>query len=936
MMKRSILFVFICLMAVVASAVPARPTPFLFEQSDGTMITVRLLGDEWASAYVTADGYVVERADNGDFYYVTKSGRSKVMAHDVKHRSSAEQAYIRAHADELTLKSLNNSVSSAKRASAGVQRRAGTQVPNNGSPRIPIILVQYKDIKFQDSDPVATFENQFNQKNKSCYQYFFDQSRGLFTPQFDVMGVVELANNRSFYGAQTSSSNDSYIGDMVYEGVMGLPNVDFSQYDNDNDHYCDVIVILYAGVGQASSGVTASVWPCQWNMASAYYYGQSNYSSFQRNGVTIDKFAVFNELVPQWSGWTQTYRIDGVGTFCHEFSHCLGLPDYYDTDDYDPDYYGMGSWSLMNSGCYLDNSDTPCGYSGYDRHFMGWLQYTIPEENTQYTLEPLTSNNGQALFIVNDENSNEYYVLENRQKSGWDQYLPSKGLKVDHVTYDASAWNSNVVNNYAMQRMTIIPADNKLSSSNESGDLYPYNGNNKLTDESTPAATLNLGTKGKMGKPITEITQLSGGNVRLWFRKGSFTMDTPEMNEVDASTINDNGFTATWTKVKNVQTYTLNVASAAANTPTYNQNITNLTDTVAVVTGLEPGGTYAVKVRATYTNGQTGDWSEPVTVTLTETPILLPVEAATITNNSFTARWNAMKNVSSYTLRVMQDGVLPYKLLYTETFAKCTADANNNIYNSLDNYLDNAGWRGQNVYQAVGGVRLGVKTSSGATGALTSPAIDLMNFEGKMTVKITVGAYTGKSNCGLRIYYDGASETITVPDETQTTYTILLSGDVSDTQYLKIQTTDKGKPVVVTNLEVYAGDATSVQNGAPRRAQEFGDEFLRTITGITDTYYNVAGLQAGKIYHYQVRGIYADGSQSVWSDLGTVTLAGTTVLEGDINADGAVDGTDLNIMVDIILGNDNAANYDGRANLNDDNLVDVLDLNRLINILLGQ
>ncbi len=925
-----------CLMAVVASAVPARPTPFFFEQSDGTMITVRLVGDEWGSAMITEDGYVVDRDDKGDFYYATTAGRTNVRAHNLKSRDKAEQAYVASYEKELKLEYRDQSVARARRASANVQRKAGTQVPTMGSPKIPIILVEYTDVKFKDADPVATFEQQFNTKNKSCLQYFTDQSRGAFTPQFEVMGVVSLAHNRSYYGAHATVSgqsvNDKLLGDMIYEGVMGLPDVDFSQFDNDGDNMVDVIVVLYAGVGEASSSVAESIWPCQWNMASAYYYGQSNYDSFEQDGVTIDKFAVFNELVSSGSWWNPTYRIDGVGTFCHEFSHCLGLPDYYDTNY--GGHYGMGNWSLMNSGCYLDNSDTPCGYSGYDRNFMGWMTLIDPTENTQYTLDPLTSNTGQAIKIVNDQNHNEYFILENRQKSGWDQYLPSKGLKIDHITYDASAWNSNVVNNYDMQRMTIIPADNNLSTSSESRDLYPYNGNNSFTDTSTPAANLNLGSAGKLGKPVTEITQLSSGKVSLWYRRGEFVMDIPEMNPVDAASVTDNGFTASWTRVKNVQSFTLNVSSAASDTPTYNRNITNLTDTVAAITGLEPGGTYTAKVRVTYTNGQTGDWSDPITVTLTETPILLAINPAEVTNSSFTARWNAMKNVTSYTLKVTQDGVLPYKLLLTETFVKCTKNASTNIATTLNNYMDNAGWQGQNVYQVVGGVRLGLTSTSGATGALVSPALDLVNYDGEMTVKITLKTYTGKTNCPVRIYFDGASEIVTVPDETPNTYTLLLKGDVKYPQYLKIQGTDKGKPVIVTGLEVYAGDATEALNG-PRRVTEYGDETMRTIEGITDNFYTVTGLQSGKGYNYKVYGVYADNHHSVWSEFGTVTLEGAVQLEGDINADGLVNGDDLNIMVAIILGNDNAANYDGRADLNADTIVDVMDLNRLINIMLG-
>ena len=193
----------------------------------------------------------------------------------------------------------------------------------------------------------------------------------------------------------------------------------------------------------------------------------------------VNKFAVFNEL-----HGSNPSAIDGIGTMCHEFSHCLDLPDFYDTNY--ANHFGMGDWSLLCGGCYNDDGYTPCGYTAYERNFMGWFDYTEPQPQTTYTTAPV-QDGGQA-FIVTSDNPNEYYVLENIKQEGWNRYAMASGLLVTHVNYNSQWWDYNSANDHDQQGMTIIPADNSLKmynsggyyfndSSDEVGDLFPYNGN---------------------------------------------------------------------------------------------------------------------------------------------------------------------------------------------------------------------------------------------------------------------------------------------------------------------------------------------------------------------------------------------------------------------------------------------------------------------------
>lgn len=514
------------LTSVSAMAIPARRGERNFVQSDGTTVTVNLIGDERNHVYTTTDGLALHRAADGDFYYKGVRGVTGILAHNIGQRTQEEASYILSNASDMQASRLM-----AKRSAANASRRSpirkATQVPNNGSPRVPILLVQYKDKKFIDKDPKTTFESFFSHGDTSAYQYFADQSNGKYTPQFDVYGPYTLKNNRSYYGGNDSDGYDKALGEMVAEGCNGLNSqIDFSKYDNDGDGECDVVIVLYAGDGEASSyddDYENSIWPCQWDLYSSDY---GRYLTL--DNTVVNKFAVFNE-----ANGSDLSKIDGVGTFCHEFSHCVGLPDFYDTEY--SGHFGMAHWSLMDYGSYNNDGYTPIGYSAYEKEFMGWIEIPEVKENTYYTLPVFNQKNietDQAVKITNDRNKNEYYIIENRARQGWDKFMFADGLLITHVYYDASAWQNNVVNNYDTQRMSPIPADNELKMTKKSyygetyyevdeasllGDLWPYKSATELTDTSVPAAKVYVGSY--MGKPVTEMTRNSDGTISFWAMK---------------------------------------------------------------------------------------------------------------------------------------------------------------------------------------------------------------------------------------------------------------------------------------------------------------------------------------------------------------------------------------------------------------------------------
>ncbi len=556
-----------------AMAVPAKKDLRTFRQSDGTEISVRLIGDEHFHSFVTTDGLTVSRNSAGDFVYQTAAGLSNIMAHNPELRKASEVAYINKEASSLSAQVLAESykdVIEKRKAKSVSTRGAGTQVPNIGNARVPILLVQYQDIQFKDQDPLATFNEFFITGQVSARKYFQDQSNGKYDPQFDIYGPVTLANERAYYGGNISGQMgaDKGCGKMVAEAALALDGeIDFRKYDNDGDGECDVLIVLYAGVGEASCleiEAENSIWPCQWSLSSSEYR-----RALYLDNTSVDKFAVFNELNGDY-----TDKIDGIGTFCHEFSHCLGLPDYYDTNY--GNKFGMGPWSLMDYGEYNNNGYTPIGYSAYEKEFMGWINIEEGEENKFYTLPVLNSGgveNDKAVKLTNPSDRNEYFILENRQQQGWDLYMPTEGMFIYHVTYNKNAWDSNTVNNYSLQRMTPVPCDNSLKldysygqySPNEKdllGDLWPYNGNNEFTDTSVPAQNMNTG--GKLGKPVTEITRNADGTISFWLMKGTQVLSTPVFT--DHYVLSDTSATINWESgLENDATFTLEVREHVEN-----------------------------------------------------------------------------------------------------------------------------------------------------------------------------------------------------------------------------------------------------------------------------------------------------------------------------------------------------------------------------------
>ncbi len=509
------------MLCVLAFASPSLRLSRSVLQPDGSVLTVVRIGDESLSFFITDDGYAVVANGANGFCYATgyDGGQwsvSVVMAHGGDVRGFAESQWLEAEG----IKATDVWEKAKVKTQAKAVRAIGRSENPKGEFTYPIILVEFSDVSFSVINAVDTFARQFNEQNfsgggakGSVRDYFMAQSKGIYGPSFSVTAKVTLPKPYAYYGARNGSANDSHVGEMAKEAVkLAEQNgVDFSQFKG-TDGYVPLVGLVFAGLGENTSWDEDAVW-----------------SSFYRNSINastakINSYLVVNELMPSLhssdggSTVDTLYNIEGIGTFCHEFSHFLGLPDFYNVYN-SSSTKAMSWWSIMDYGQYYGNGAFPMGYTAYEKNFMGWLPIdTLKTEKQVVRLNALGSADENAYYIMNDSDAtgNEYYILENRQPSTWYPRNLGTGMLVVHVDYSASAWSANTVNTVAShRRMSYVPADNDLKFEYEAtpadykGDLFPgTTGNTSLRDTSTPDFQQYTG-KG-LGKFLTCITDTQG------------------------------------------------------------------------------------------------------------------------------------------------------------------------------------------------------------------------------------------------------------------------------------------------------------------------------------------------------------------------------------------------------------------------------------------
>lgn len=491
-MKKILFLLIFALVATSSFASKANSLPAVVPQPDGTMLTVLLQGDENISWYTTTDGMLLVKRGNG--YYVAQVkadgslAASSLLAHGPAMRGTEEtnmmllqdktkfakySSKLLGQPGELPVTEWTNGVTRKMKI-----RDDSTLFPHMGSPKALVILVEFTDTTFTLPDPKASFNDYLNNETgnivdrghgenrnaKGVKGYFKDMSFGQFTPQFDVVGPVKLSHPLRYYGA----GND-YMSRLIPDACSAVnDSVDFSQYDSNGDGYVDLVYVIYAGHSESEAGnSTDDIWPKS---------GYSDLGTF--DGKKVYRYGVNNELNGRET--SKNKLINGIGLFCHEFSHTMGLPDIYATSGapgYNKDNFGMEFWDLMDGGEYVHSGRFPTAYTSWEREVMGWMNVDTLTDTAHVVLRTIDSkgDSARSCKIVNPSVKNEAIYLQNIQNKGWNYYLPGHGLLVYRVSYASDDVNfADNPNNGSRPRIVCIPADGKL------GAIADY------ADDSTP------------------------------------------------------------------------------------------------------------------------------------------------------------------------------------------------------------------------------------------------------------------------------------------------------------------------------------------------------------------------------------------------------------------------------------------------------------------
>lgn len=503
-MRKLFLTLVVMILGVIsASAVPAMGNLVKVQQPDGTTVTIRLVGDEYLHFNTTADGYSVVKNDRGFYVYAQRSADGQLVptaqvAHDADARSTAEVSFLTNVPKRLqpvmTETAAQERKAEQRRQAKARERRRDPQYDYTKF-RGLLILVEFNDKSFSRTDYKDIISDMINQKGYTGYigdngrkvncpgsvcDYFSDNSMGLFQPEFDVCGPYKV-NYSQYYPNGTNNANR-----LINAAINAADSdIDFSNYDGDGDGVVDLVYFIFAGNGSNYDGNDSRLF---WPHRSVIFNGQ-NY--VQKDGVVLWDYASSVELCG-WTSQPSSIAIDGIGTICHEFSHVLGLPDFYDTD-----YSGSGGdsnhpgeWSVMAGGSYFNNGRSPVGYSAFERYMVGFAAPEVIDSAGSYTLEGLQESNRS--YRINTPVNKEFFILENRQKKHWDQYLPGHGMLVFRVdSTKVSVWRDNTVNcNPKHNYYELVRARGLMGS----GSYDPFPGSGRVSTLNNTTSPANLKT----------------------------------------------------------------------------------------------------------------------------------------------------------------------------------------------------------------------------------------------------------------------------------------------------------------------------------------------------------------------------------------------------------------------------------------------------------
>jgi len=496
--------------------VPACPYPISYTQPDGSSLTINLKGDKILNWAKTTDGYTVIKNEQGTFEYAKLSPdgdliNSGIQANDPENRKDLDNKFL-----STTSKNLMFSKNQIKNANDKNIKKNTKQIntaffPAIGTKNLLVIMVNFSNTTTTYTQ--SQFNTYMNGTSTSFKKYYLDNSYNKLTIVSTVTAWVNVSNTHDYYG-----QDDTHTAQLVRDAITAAKNanssLDFSIFDNDGDNVVDNVAIIHQGLGQETTSNAYDIWSHSSDMS--YYY------SLTYNGVYFGPYITIPEKY-------SSSIMSKIGVLCHEFGHALGLPDTYDTDY---SCSGLGEWDLMAGGEWLGMGAKPCNNTCWSKIKLQWITpVTISSPQTDTLRNPYTYGD---CFKIMTTTSNQYFLLENRQNTGWDYYAPGHGMLIYHIdgTYINNHFNTNDINDSdAHQGIDIEEADGTLTTANDgdSGDPFPgTSSKTSFTDATTPNSK--SWTSQLTSKPITYITENTSTDIITFKFTGGGTTEIDNSN----------------------------------------------------------------------------------------------------------------------------------------------------------------------------------------------------------------------------------------------------------------------------------------------------------------------------------------------------------------------------------------------------------------------
>lgn len=532
-------------------------------------------------------------------------------------------------------------------------------IPTDGKQKALVILISFSDKDFVVPDAHGTFTDMLNKEGFDLYgatgsarDFYVASSAGQYLPDFDVYGPVKMPKPSSYYGEDMIYSIDMHPAEMVVDACKALDGeINFADYDTNGDGEVDNIYVFYAGKGQTTGGAANTIWPHAARLSNWYVDNDESKGkySLSLDGVTIDRYAMSCEI-------NRDGILSGIGTFCHEFGHVLGLPDLYDTANngqvskcYTPNYY-----STMDLGNYNNDEHTPVLFSSYERYALEWLKPYVPQGGGRVTLLPTAVRNNALKFpISNTGKPTEYFLLEARAREGWDKYLPGEGLMVWHIEYGTMAWEQNKVNNNEKRQLIdLIEADDDQFLATDHDDLFPGGaGTYDYEYDSTPS--LQDWDRQSLPFRVLNIEQLPDGAIAFNLLTDDGKEDPAlaiEAPEAEIKALTANSVKAEWNAVEGADSYRVSVVDATTGDVVARHIESE--GTSIEIDGLKPATGYRMLVYAC-NDLNTATSQTPLTFATPGTGAdSRPVMIASTRPDGATLTWTPAEGASAYRLTV--------------------------------------------------------------------------------------------------------------------------------------------------------------------------------------------------------------------------------------------------------------------------------------------